>query len=306
MSSEIEGLLYRTQEGAAALDMFFSEFNDIDIFVEDLEQDNLYLMILRRILPQLRIARVFPLGGKPNVLLQLQRMKSFRDDRVRVFLLDPDFDPFLGQLVDDDAVVYLPHFCLENHLVEREAAVEIVIEHQPRSNRNDVDLKLDFDRFVSATYESLENLFLSFFMVQANSLAIKNTSSPCELYASEGDRSVICPDRVQSYIDEVADLCADAGIPVPSAPIRDDPRVQVLLDQDIRTRVSGKYVLKCLFHRQKGLFGLGSTTFDSYLYRLAKACSLAAFEPVRTKILHKLNAPPPQAAQAENPTGATG
>ena len=58
----------RSPAGMAALDVFYSDFNDINFYVEDQEQEKLYEIIFKRLFPRLKITRIFPLGGKAAVI----------------------------------------------------------------------------------------------------------------------------------------------------------------------------------------------------------------------------------------------
>ena len=73
-------------------DVFYTDFNDVNFYVEDGEQENLYEVILRKLFSGLKIARIFPLGGKTAVF---QRAPSGHNDNIRNFrayIIDRDFD----------------------------------------------------------------------------------------------------------------------------------------------------------------------------------------------------------------------
>lgn len=85
----------RSPDGLAALDIFYDEFNDVHFYVEDIDQENLYESILRKLFPEHTIARIFPLGGKPSVIAHLSQSNSTRG----IYILDKDFDDLLNKKI---------------------------------------------------------------------------------------------------------------------------------------------------------------------------------------------------------------
>jgi len=47
---------------------FYIQFNDVDFYIEDAWQENLYYCILSKLFPKLRIENIHPLCGKENAL----------------------------------------------------------------------------------------------------------------------------------------------------------------------------------------------------------------------------------------------
>ena len=97
----------RSEDGKAALDIFYSDFNDINFYVEDKGQENLYEEIFRKLFPQFRIARVFPLGGKAAVLRHATTADNERIAAFRAYILDRDFDYLLGRECSHAAIVLM-------------------------------------------------------------------------------------------------------------------------------------------------------------------------------------------------------
>ena len=86
---------------------FYSQFNDVDFYVEDAWQENLYLCILGRLFPRLKIENIHPLGGKENVIQHARANTSIRKS---VYLLDKDFDDLLGKLQERTNIFFLLSF----------------------------------------------------------------------------------------------------------------------------------------------------------------------------------------------------
>lgn len=48
-------------------DILYKQFNNIEFYIEDTEQENLYFQILKKMFPDIKFEKIFPLNGKKNV-----------------------------------------------------------------------------------------------------------------------------------------------------------------------------------------------------------------------------------------------
>ena len=284
MSSEADDVPTRSAAGLAALDVFYAEFNEINFYVEDSEQENLYEVLLRGLFPKIRIDRIFPLGGKEAVL---QHATSGSDDTLpafRAYLLDKDFDDFLGGMVAHPNVFYLDRFCIENYLVDESAFVEIAVESQPRKRRKDLASMLDMRDRIRSTLDALRPLFVYFACVQRFSLDLQNVGSAPEMYCDPKRLWEPDPAVVVRYRSAVISEAKRIGVSPPlEDPIEDD-RMEDARTADDHALVSGKHLVAMMFHYLKSKCSLGSITFDSFLYRLAKNCELSSLDGVAARV----------------------
>jgi hypothetical protein len=149
-----QNLPARSQNGMAALDIFYTELNDVNFYVEDEEQENLYFEILRRLFKSIKIARIFPLGGKSAVLQHATSAAKQSINCFRAYIVDRDLDHLLGKQFEHSNVFYLDRFCVENHLLQHSAIVEIVIENHLKRKRAEVEVDLSLDAELPAFYKS--------------------------------------------------------------------------------------------------------------------------------------------------------
>lgn len=268
-------------DGMSALDIFYSEFNDINFFVEDAEQENLYEVIVRKILPDLKIYRIFPQGGKPAVKIHSENNSAANN----VYLLDKDFDDVLGKTSSTDPrVLYLDRFCIENYLLDESAIIEFVIECKPKFKRNLVQTRLDLDNYLKELLSNLKPLFECYFLIQKNSLEIVNCDLAPEHFSISKQRLYcICATKVNRYI---ANAINTANDPLAKDEFRKIHTCGIfdLGSQEIHSIISGKYLLKLVFHRLKYEFQIGGDTFDSFRYRVAKSCNLGCMSNVARSI----------------------
>jgi hypothetical protein len=284
VSAAASDLPARSPNGMAALDIFYSDFNDVSFYVEDEGQENLYEEILKKLFSRLRVAPIFPLGGKAAVL---QHATSTSNDGIRCFrayLVDRDFDHLLGKRLEHPNVFYLDRFCIESHLLEASAVVEVVIENHPKRRRADIAAALSLDVQLSSIYGCLRPLFMLFFCAQCLDLGVKNCSLPPEAFCKPrrlwelNDASIVRYER---------ELKTAAQAKLLDPPIV-DPQSDVRLSRAARASdyalVSGKFVAAMLFHYVKSKYSLGSMTFESFVYRVAKNSALLSMRPLATRV----------------------
>ena len=272
----------RSEDGLAALDIFYNEFNDIHFYVEDADQENLYFVLLKRLLPGIRIERIFPLGGKGAVIRHAEACVGSTPSQFAVHLLDRDFDHLLGTQSSLPSIFYLDRFCIENHLLEECAVVEFVVESHPKEKRDDIANRLNLPSYLQRTFSDLRTLFIYFACVQRFCINLQNCKSPPERYCHPRRRWEVNPDSVTAYRQAIVAETQALNLPI-SDPASDErlADVSALADHEL---VSGKHVAAMLFHYVKSKYSVGSITFESFLYRLAKNCELMSLAQLTKRI----------------------
>lgn len=288
----VDALPRRSQDGLSALDIFYDDFNDVHFFVEDEDQENLYEVVLGRMFPELTIARIFPLGGKQAVLDHSSQACS-RDEAPRsVYLVDKDFDDILGTIVQRPMLFYLERYCIENYFIEADAIVEIVVESQPKLKRIEIADSLDIANKLSELTESIRPLFQLFYCVQRFELGIKNGALPAERFCSEKRRWVLDLDALEKYKADVVLAASRADPPVGLVDPLTHPEIAPLSTMESHAVISGKHLCTLIFHYLKSKYKLGSITFESFLFRLAKNASMHELLSLATRIRESLQSPP--------------
>ncbi len=167
-----------------AQSVFFTQFNDVDFYVEDEHKESLYFSVLSRLFPGIRIDRIFPLGGKPAVI---QHAQALRPGRRSIHILDKDFDDLLGATVVLPTLVYLDRYCLENYILEPLAICRFIVAERPTLTEAKVRTAFDVSKFLSDSISALRSLFLCFFLGTKN-IICKSPTHPNPL------RDFVTPD----------------------------------------------------------------------------------------------------------------
>ena len=284
MHDEIEDIPVRGNYGRAALDIFYLEFNNVNFYVEDQDQENLYEIIFQKLFPEMKIYRIFPLGGKNNVLNHAADPVNQTYSSKNVYIVDKDFDDLLGKTVQDEKIFYLEKYCIENYLVDEDALIAIVIETYPKKKIPEIRMGLKFDDLLPATIQSLQRLFYLFYCVQYFDLGIKNCKSRPEEFCRPDSLWKINEDRLTEYAAKVIVESASKGIQPPITDPFIDLRSELVRKAAPDSVISGKFLLSMLFHYVKSKYSLGSITFESFVFRLAKNSTLSLLEPLSLRL----------------------
>lgn len=274
----------RSSAALGALDVFYAKLNEVDFYIEDTEQENLYFSILKKHFPAINFSKIFPLGGKPNVLAHAKNPINKKRKSKKVYIVDGDFDHLSGSIEIIKNVFYLDRYCIENYLIEVEAIIEVVIENNPRLKPPEIALNLGLVEFLGQIEPGLKELFILFYSAQLFQLGIKNCASKPEEFCEARKPWKISDARIAEY----RNLVLRTAVPPKADPALIDPSTDVRL-QTVRAAkaehlIGGKFMLAMIFHYVKSKYSLGSITFDSFVYRVAKNSTLDSLIPVAREI----------------------
>ncbi|MCX7250090.1 MAG: DUF4435 domain-containing protein [Burkholderiales bacterium] len=274
----------RSSAALSALDIFYTNFNEVNFYVEDIEQENLYFAILKKHFPAIIFSKIFPLGGKSAVLAHAKNSINKKSKTKNIYIVDQDFDHLLGRVEKIKNVFYLERYCIENYLIEADAIVEVIIENNPKLKSSDVVDTLGLVGFFDQINLSLKELFILFYAAQLFQLGIANCAIKPEKFCNTKSRWKIDEDRVNEYRKTIVSEAKPPKIDPPLIDLTADIRLQSARTANSDQLVSGKYILTIIFHYVKSRYSLGSITFDSFVYRVAKNSALESMAPIASKI----------------------
>lgn len=283
-----------SEDGLYARDVFHMDFTDFFFYVEDEDQENFYLLVLKALYPKIRFEQVFALGGKENVLAHWRTHSRHPMSKPAIYLLDKDYDDILGRVQLADNLVYLQKYSIENYLLQEDAFIDLVVEEFPKKKRKEVKATLALSVFIPERHVDLARLTILFVIAQANNLEIESTSQSVEKFTDAKERWKILPERIESYAEKVRQLLK----------ARDSSRSKVDIDAYIATCKQklmpiveannvGKHLMSLMSHYLSHKMHVTSIKSDSFCYRLAKNCAfgdLSSYLSDRTgHIVQKLN-----------------
>ena len=133
-----------TKGWVQAQDLFYTDFNDVSIFVEDQDKENLYFCLLRSSIPNLRIEKIFPLGGKGPCL---EHLRANPDPSLCAYIVDKDWDDLLGVIVPHPNLIYLDRHSIESYFLDhKKGHVELIGSCHPAKRFDVIERKVEFDK----------------------------------------------------------------------------------------------------------------------------------------------------------------
>ena len=200
---------------AKALAYLKTSYNDVDIFVEDKGGQNMWLRLLRPLLPKgKRLSSVNLLGGRESVIAAC-RLDQAAGKRKRLYIIDGDFDFLLGKpKLRLKRLHRIPAYCIENLLIQEHSLIQIGISSQPQMTEQQIAHRLNFSDWYSSTYHKLRGLFAVYATAHALAPSLRTSSLPIsELYVNQGQRPpLLSTEKIQRRAIAVArQVCSLVG-----------------------------------------------------------------------------------------------
>lgn len=263
-----------------AKSFLFQEFNDIDFFIEDTDiaTKRIFTKLLQRSLNEtIKLAQIFPLGGRQNVIDKAKISKT-KSTRKQIFIIDGDLYLLTGEKVEEENLVELPKYCIENYLIDKNAIENIIIDENEKEI-DDMDLKklFNFDEWKKRNSPLLINLFIEYGIEKKNKLGIQTVAYKVGNLISEpnGDlNKEKVEERIQKFEEDLITKLDNE--------IYEEEKKEVTLRlkefDDPLSCISGKdYILPLLLFKIRSLTS-SKTPNDKLKFRLARACEIDEFQ----------------------------
>ena len=242
---------------APALGHLYSSRNEIEVFVEDTANRNVWRNILKKFLPEgVAFTDPIPLGGRPRVLEECRRDQR-EDGRRKLYIIDADLDILQGTRKPNLKHLYrLRGYCVENYLIQESALVKVAQILDPDVSEEDARNRLDFSSWKERNQEPFKQLFVCYATVnriderhQTVGHWIGHVSRPAPLFED------LCPQKTNRRCRELIRLVR-ADFPKAEVRATYDAVLQRAKSKDFMIYVSGKDgLLNRLILRLKRLFG---------------------------------------------------
>lgn len=129
---------------AQALGHLHTSHNEIQIFIEDTANRNIWRNILKKFLPNdVEFSDPIPLGGREKVIREC-RLDQADDGRKKLYIIDADLDLLKGRCKPRLKHLYrLRSYCIENYLAQEDALVKVA--QVLNTNVSDIDARNRLD-----------------------------------------------------------------------------------------------------------------------------------------------------------------
>lgn len=281
MSPE-ESIPSRSSRYLYSQSVFYQQFNEIEFFVEDVDQENLYFLILKRLFPNITLTKIFPLGGKP---MMLNHALAHAESRKSIYIADKDFGDVLENTKRLPNLFYLDWFCIENYVLEEEPVLRFVISEKPKLKEATLRKTFGFKPFLAKCMSELHPLFALFLLVQRHNLGIKTTGTGVRKFCEPGT-CTISKQQVKNYEQLIRSVAIAKGVVLRPETFK---KAEADLTPPSHRNISGKFLLDLLSLRLTKISGIRSVSTDSLLYRLAEYCDFQSLRPLRHRIVTYLS-----------------
>ena len=282
-------MLERGSAAKSALSVFYENFNDVDIYVEDTAEgyDKIFSRLLGRALDgQISIDRVFPLGDRDKVASAARASLEQASERTSIYIVDGDLYLLCGELQElPTNLIVLPRYCIENFLFSKEAIIELLDEEDISKDKAALEHHFAYEEWIASADQTLRPLFVIFSVSHYFDSGIKTVGNGSTSICGD-DGGNIDPTKVTALYERIyLELCANYGICVIEAKIQE---ITLGITPGIcfaSTYVSGKdFILPLLFLRIRKITG-SKTKYINLKIRLANKSDITPLSSVATKIM---------------------
>lgn len=155
----------RSSAALSAKSVFFEEYNDIDIYIEDTAVGyvKLFTEIFSRLFEgEYRISNVYPLGGRSAVIEECERWQG-EVSRPSLYIIDGDMYLLTKEeKAELDGLYILPMYCIENILIDEAALIELLNEEETIKLKNQLKTEFNFEDWLTENISILTNLFIEY------------------------------------------------------------------------------------------------------------------------------------------------
>ncbi|MFN7610282.1 MAG: DUF4435 domain-containing protein [bacterium] len=183
---------------AKALARLKTQYNDIEIFVEDTKNSNMWIELIKTIVPNnIKITSVNQLGGRQKVI-DACKLDQENDGRRKLYIIDGDFDHLLGRRKPNLKHLYrLRAYCVENLLVGEQNALYLGIPSNPNLSLEMIKRRFDYESWHSTILDQLGPLFTLYAAANRLTPAIQTTAySVSQLYLAGGGQVRLCESKL--------------------------------------------------------------------------------------------------------------
>ncbi|MEE4886606.1 DUF4435 domain-containing protein [Pseudomonas alliivorans] len=175
------------QKSLKAIVKLFEPLQDIDVYVEDVNDEVFYKKLLEVAAQgKVRVGRVFAVGNRIKVLSSAQNHRPSK--RRSLFIIDGDLEWVKGQNPVRLPWVYRHEaYCIENYLLCKKSAAELLAEELVLDSSL-AQQKLDFDSWLSSVERPLVELFAAYATVHNFFPAYRTVSAGVGVLCTESGK----------------------------------------------------------------------------------------------------------------------
>lgn len=176
-----EEFLEYTDEGELNRYLYYQDFNEINIFVEDKDKEYEYETIFERLLNgKYKIVSLIAAGGKhgvENAFYEFGETNRDNGNIKNIYIVDGDFDRYIHQekMIENEHFIYLRYYNIENYIIDKNAIIKFSKGKLKLGNKN-VETKVGFETWQERFVNEASELFILYCTVQKYYPYIQNVA----------------------------------------------------------------------------------------------------------------------------------
>ncbi|WP_339493381.1 DUF4435 domain-containing protein [Pseudomonas sp. EA_35y_Pfl1_P108] len=272
-----------------SIGLLYRQLQPIEVYVEDSNSEAFYFELLNRMLEdEKKIRKIIPLNGRTNVL---NYCEDFDHSTPALFIIDGDLDLFWGvREVGRTNLFQHRAYCIENYLICKNAAIELIVESSGTVLREQALTDLEW-REALASVDALKNLFVTFAAARVAHPELKTVSHGHSSIITQQVRKkppVVDVEKIATLEESIKQACIDQVGENEWRRIRREVELKSA-EIDAVDGVSGKdFLLPILDHfiRSKGC---ATVNTESLMFKLAKYCKLERLADLKRCLLEVMD-----------------
>lgn len=263
--------------------LFFSDVNDINIFVEDKGQEYLYENIFKRLMGnEYRIGKIFGVGGKEALKKCFDELESITQGATQsknIYVADGDFDRYIyaEKMISSDNFIYLETYNIENYYIDKNASENYAKGHLKMLD-NQVEEKVGFNNWKDKIVKQASELFFYYCYVKKNHPTEKTVSRSAYCFINNKD-GLEKKDAFEQYKKEVLSLNPNADKEVENI-----KNVYHKFYKDDFNIICGKFLFESLYCHMKSIVN-GGVNKNDFKWSLICNFDIGKLEYIKKKIL---------------------
>lgn len=198
-------MIERSISARSAKSVFYEDFNDIDVYIEDTAIG--YRKIFKELLIRafnntISLEQVFPLGNKEQVIEECKKNQNNKR-RKQLYIIDGDLHLLCEtNPIELKGLFILPRYCVENYFLDKIAIIDTIDEEDPDLEKDTIESKLDFENWIRDNDTQLVKLFIFYALCFKHIPSLQTVGYKVSNLCSS-DNGIVCPQKIAIRINEL-------------------------------------------------------------------------------------------------------
>lgn len=278
-------LMY-SSEASATRFMYYQDFNDINIFVEDAGKEYEYETIFKRLLGQgYKISSIFSAGGKNAVKERFVEFGTSNANNPKIknfYIVDGDFDRYIysDEMIDNPFFIYLDTYNIENYFIDEHASTQFC-----KGRLKCLDLasteKLKFNYWKETIISQSKKLFLTYCFIKKYYPQHATLSRPTAEFIDAKTGFERQDGAFENYWQFVISLDTDAQYKISKI----EEQYKKVNGDDYFNLICGKFLLDSLCWYIRNIIG-SKFNHDDFKWHLINNFDITKLEYIKSSITY--------------------